>query len=158
VRITRHRQNDLVHTYAPSGSGTLWEKNRWKLGVRICVPELRLRGSLDGWAADHLTENPIKSCPGRVRRFSRSRPPDSTPMCAGIGRLLDHRIYDAGMRSGGFVVGVVLALMGAVWVLQGLNSQIVPQSFMTGSRTWIVIGLLALVSGTVLAWRGWLRR
>jgi uncharacterized integral membrane protein len=71
---------------------------------------------------------------------------------------MDPPIYDTGMRLAGFVVGVILALMGAVWILQGLNSQAVPQSFMTGSRTWIVIGLLALVSGTVLAWRGWLRR
>lgn len=62
------------------------------------------------------------------------------------------------MRLALFVVGVILALMGAVWALQGLNSQVVPQSFMTGSRTWIVIGALALVGGSVLAWRNGPRR
>ena len=75
-----------------------------------------------------------------------------------MGGLIDLRIYDAGMRLVGFVGGIVLALMGAVWVLQGLNSQIVPQSFMTGSRTWIVIGTLALVSGSLVAWSNWHRR
>ena len=69
-----------------------------------------------------------------------------------------HGTYDVGMWSAGFVVGVVLALMGGVWALQGLNSQIVPQSFMTGSRMWVGIGTLALVSGSVLAWQSWLRR
>lgn len=62
------------------------------------------------------------------------------------------------MRITGVVVGSVLALMGAVWVLQGLNSQLAPQSFMTGSRTWIVIGVLVFVGGLTLVRLSWRRR
>jgi hypothetical protein len=72
-----------------------------------------------------------------------------------MGGLMDPPIYDVGMRIAGVIFGVLLALMGAVWVLQGLNSQIVPQSFMTGSRTWIVIGVLALMGGSALARWSW---
>jgi len=62
------------------------------------------------------------------------------------------------MRITGIVVGLLLALMGAVWVLQGLNSQFVPQSFMTGSRTWVVIGALAFLGGIFLTGSSWKRR
>ena len=62
------------------------------------------------------------------------------------------------MRISGIVVGGVLALIGAVWVLQGLNSQFAPQSFMTGSRMWLVIGALTFASGTVLVWWSWKTR
>ena len=63
--------------------------------------------------------------------------------------------YASGMRIAGIVVGIVLALMGAVWLLQGLNSQFVPVSFMTGSQTWIVIGAATFVGGAVLARWSW---
>ncbi len=42
-------------------------------------------------------------------------------------------------------LGVVLALVGALWTLQGVG--VVGGSFMTGSRVWLVIGLVALVAG-----------
>jgi len=61
------------------------------------------------------------------------------------------------MRIVGIVVGVVLGLMGLVWTLQGLNSTLVPQSFMTGSRTWVVVGLIALAFGSALALWSWRR-
>ena len=48
--------------------------------------------------------------------------------------------------------------MGAVWVLQGLNSQFAPQSFMTGSRTWLVIGALTFAGGIALARWSWKTR
>jgi hypothetical protein len=56
------------------------------------------------------------------------------------------------------VGGVALSLMGAVWVLQGLNSQFAPQSFMTGSRTWLVIGALTFAGGIGLAMWSWKSR
>ncbi len=62
------------------------------------------------------------------------------------------------MRITGVVAGCVLALMGAVWVLQGLNSQLAPQSFMTGSRMWIMIGALVFVGGLTLIRLSWGRR
>jgi hypothetical protein len=41
-----------------------------------------------------------------------------------------------------------LMLLGLVWVGQGTD--LIPGSFMTGSATWAVIGLVVLVVGTVL--------
>lgn len=43
------------------------------------------------------------------------------------------------------VSGVVLALLGTVWLLQGLN--LLPGSFMTGQVFWAWAGLLTLVVG-----------
>lgn len=39
-------------------------------------------------------------------------------------------------------------LIGAIWTLQGAN--LLGGSFMTGSRTWLVIGLIVLVAGVAL--------
>jgi hypothetical protein len=62
------------------------------------------------------------------------------------------------MRIVGIIAGAALVLMGTVWVLQGLNSQFAPQSFMTGSRVWIVIGVLAVAAGLALARWSWKNR
>ena len=62
------------------------------------------------------------------------------------------------MRIAGIVGGVILAFMGTVWMLQGVDSQFAPQSFMTGSRIWIVIGGAAVVGGLVLVRLSWSRR
>jgi len=43
------------------------------------------------------------------------------------------------------IVGVLLALMGAVWFLQGIN--ILPGSFMTGQIQWAIIGAIAAIIG-----------
>ena len=51
----------------------------------------------------------------------------------------------------GLVLGVILLLLGALWTLQGAN--VLPGSFMTGSTTWLVIGLLAVAAGVALLWR-----
>jgi len=44
--------------------------------------------------------------------------------------------------------GVVLVLVGAVWVLQGIG--VVTGSFMTGQKLWFLIGLAAFLAGVVL--------
>ena len=62
------------------------------------------------------------------------------------------------MRITGIVVGSALALIGAVWILQGLNSQFAPQSFMTGSRMWLVIGALTFASGAMIVRWSWKRQ
>ena len=46
------------------------------------------------------------------------------------------------------VLAVVLVLVGLVWTLQGAG--ILPGSFMTGDRLWLVIGLACLVAGVAL--------
>jgi hypothetical protein len=50
--------------------------------------------------------------------------------------------------------GVVLLLVGAIWMLQGLEVAFAPESFMTGDRTWVGVGVIAVVSGVGLAWWG----
>ena len=45
------------------------------------------------------------------------------------------------------VVGAVLALVGIVWILQGIN--VLPGSFMTGQIKWAYYGTIALVAGCV---------
>lgn len=55
------------------------------------------------------------------------------------------------------IVGVLIAVAGAIWILQGLNV-IISDSFMTGSRIWVVIGAVAVVGGVALSWWGWSRR
>ena len=46
------------------------------------------------------------------------------------------------------VVGVIAIVTGAVWIGQGAN--LIPGSFMTGDRTWFVIGLIVAFVGVVL--------
>ena len=51
----------------------------------------------------------------------------------------------------GPVVGVLLVLLGGLWTLQGAG--VVGGSFMTGSRLWLVIGLVLVVAGVALLLR-----
>ena len=54
------------------------------------------------------------------------------------------------MRLLGTVAGVLLALMGCVWFLQGIN--VLPGSFMTGQTKWAVYGAITLVIGLAVLW------
>ncbi len=58
-----------------------------------------------------------------------------------------------GMRIGGTLIGTLVAVAGLVWIAQGLNLPFAPGSFMTGDRTWIVLGAVAVVVGASLV--GW---
>lgn len=51
-------------------------------------------------------------------------------------------------RSALTTVGVIALILGAVWAGQGLN--LIPGSFMTGSRTWLSIGIIVGIVGIVL--------
>ena len=46
------------------------------------------------------------------------------------------------------IVGVLLVLIGGVWILQGIN--VLPGSFMTGQTKWAVIGTVTAIVGIVL--------
>nr|WP_109211115.1 MULTISPECIES: hypothetical protein [Microbacterium] len=46
------------------------------------------------------------------------------------------------------VLGIILALVGAVWTLQGLN--VLGGSVMSGSALWAIIGPIVLVVGVAL--------
>lgn len=52
------------------------------------------------------------------------------------------------MRTTLGIIGAILVLVGAVWILQGLN--VLPGSFMTGQLKWAVYGAIAAVVGIVL--------
>jgi bacteriorhodopsin len=54
------------------------------------------------------------------------------------------------------VLGVVLALVGALWTLQGAG--VLPGSVMSGSKFWLVVGLVLLVAGIWLLVRSLRRR
>ena len=59
------------------------------------------------------------------------------------------------MRMPMMIAGVVLVLIGGVWILQGIN--VLPGSFMTGQTKWAVIGAITAAIGialVVLARRG----
>jgi len=46
------------------------------------------------------------------------------------------------------IAGVLLILMGIVWILQGIN--VLPGSFMTGQTKWAVNGAIAAAIGIAL--------
>ena len=46
------------------------------------------------------------------------------------------------------VAGVLLILVGIVWILQGIN--VLPGSFMTGQTKWAVIGVITALIGIAL--------
>lgn len=48
------------------------------------------------------------------------------------------------------IVGILLLLIGALWILQGLN--VVRGSFMSGQTMWLVIGVVVAVVGVWLLW------
>lgn len=52
------------------------------------------------------------------------------------------------MRNARLVIGVVLCLVGAVWVAQGVGW--LGGSFMSGSAVWAVIGAVAILFGATL--------
>ena len=51
-------------------------------------------------------------------------------------------------RTVGLIVGTLAVLVGGVWIGQGAG--LIQGSFMTGSPTWLAIGLLCLVVGLFL--------
>ena len=53
-----------------------------------------------------------------------------------------------GARLALIVVGAIALLVGAIWIGQGSN--VIPGSFMTGSSTWLGIGVIVALAGIVL--------
>jgi len=47
------------------------------------------------------------------------------------------------------IAGVLLVLMGGVWILQGIN--VLPGSFMTGQTKWAVYGAITAVIGIAIS-------
>ena len=61
------------------------------------------------------------------------------------------------MRTTWIVVGILLAIAGMIWTLQGFNVPFAPKSFMTGDGAWIALGAVTLLAGVALATWSWLR-
>jgi uncharacterized membrane protein HdeD (DUF308 family) len=57
-----------------------------------------------------------------------------------------------------FLAGMLAAVSGVVWTLQGFNSPLAPQSFMTGSLVWVVIGIATIIGGSLLIRSAWQNR
>jgi hypothetical protein len=49
------------------------------------------------------------------------------------------------LKTGLYIIGGLLILAGAIWVLQGVN--ILPGSFMTGDPQWAINGAITIVIG-----------
>ena len=58
------------------------------------------------------------------------------------------------MRRGIAVVGVLILLVGLVWVGQGLGY--IKGSFMTGDMKWFWIGLAVVIAGLLVGAGAWL--
>jgi hypothetical protein len=56
------------------------------------------------------------------------------------------------MRTLSLVIGGIAILAGAVWILQGAG--VLPGSFMTGQRMWLIIGIVVGIIGLALAYTG----
>ena len=56
------------------------------------------------------------------------------------------------MRTLSLIVGGLAILAGGVWILQGAG--VLPGSFMTGQRMWLVIGIVVAIVGLALAYNG----
>jgi len=48
--------------------------------------------------------------------------------------------------------GILLVIAGTIWILQGFDVAFAPESFMTGDRSWVLWGALALLLGVRLVW------
>jgi len=62
--------------------------------------------------------------------------------------------YAGGIKmKGGLVgIGLLLLLVGIIWILQGIN--ILPGSFMTGDPIWAMIGLVCVGLGGFVLFKG----
>jgi hypothetical protein len=60
------------------------------------------------------------------------------------------------MRRTLVLVGALLIIVGSVWIFQGAG--VIGGSFMTGSSSWLVIGVVCVLVGIAVAVRGLRRR
>jgi Mg2+ and Co2+ transporter CorA len=58
------------------------------------------------------------------------------------------------MRLSGTIIGIILILLGLVWILQGSN--VIGGSIMSGQSQWLYIGTVIAIIGLIVTW--WSRR
>ena len=54
------------------------------------------------------------------------------------------------MRIAGIIVGIILILLGGLWVLQGSN--FMPNTVMSGQNQWLYTGIVVLIVGIGVLW------
>ena len=59
------------------------------------------------------------------------------------------RAFNLTMRAVSSLIGILLAIMGGIWILQGLNLAwgALSRSFMQGDQHWALYGAIVLVVG-----------
>ncbi|MET0375440.1 MAG: hypothetical protein ABW128_14450 [Rhizorhabdus sp.] len=63
-----------------------------------------------------------------------------------------NEIFNGVMRAVSSLLGLVMILMGGVWILQGLNIAFL-ESFMANDKQWVLWGLLlAATGGAQILW------
>ncbi|WP_160738430.1 hypothetical protein [Altericroceibacterium indicum] len=63
------------------------------------------------------------------------------------------------LRYLGLIAGIVIALAGTLWMLQGLGLVMWPaESFMLADREWAYNGAVAIVVGLVFIWLSYCKR
>ncbi|MGN6158079.1 MAG: hypothetical protein ACTHNL_08280 [Devosia sp.] len=60
------------------------------------------------------------------------------------------------MRIAGTIIGIILILLGGVWILQGSN--VLAGSVMSGQSQWLYIGIVVLIVGLLALWWTYRRR
>jgi len=60
------------------------------------------------------------------------------------------------MRIAGIIVGILLILVGGLWILQGSN--VIGGSVMSGQSQWLYIGIVVLIAGAITLWWTFRRR
>jgi hypothetical protein len=66
-----------------------------------------------------------------------------------ISRSAMSRVFNAVMRVISSLIGILMVLMGGVWIVQGLNLAwgSLSRSFMEGDQHWVFYGAIMLIVG-----------
>ena len=60
------------------------------------------------------------------------------------------------MRIAGTIIGIILILVGGLWIAQGSN--VLAGSAMSGQSQWLWVGIVLLIVGIVALWWTYRRR
>ena len=60
------------------------------------------------------------------------------------------------MRIAGTIVGLILILLGGLWILQGSN--VLAGSVMSGQSQWLYVGIVVVIVGLAALWWTYRRR
>ena len=66
-----------------------------------------------------------------------------------VSRWAMSRVFNAVMRVISSLIGILMVLMGGIWIVQGLNLAwgSLSRSFMQGDQHWVFYGAIMLIVG-----------